>query len=470
MKKYFWSLCVLAVAATACSKDDTQEVLPATTGKETIDQLGGILGETRTYLDGTKVMWEKQDQITVWSNKALDKKIFTLSEESIGSQTGIFTATPGEGVMLRGDATYYAVYPTNSEGNIQIPSNQSWRGFANFFKNVNPMIAVGNDLSHMEFQNPCGIIAIELYADDAQTTLDEITLTSMSQILSGVASVEFDGLSYTLNVQSSAKSVRLECGQELGVGKENANTFYIVVPARVYKDLTITAIYSRTGDEAGLRTLARTRKKTPIDVKPGVITKVSANFELITHDPHVYKIGDPYPFDHSAEKPVQGIVFQTEANGLSGKMIALNDCTVGGTEMSDEYGTFYYYTWGPTTTSANLSSTTDGSANMAAVLAVDPSLANYPAFKACRDLGEEWYLPASDEMTALLNAGSALEIALPQYGGSSMLGVGYWCSNITGMGRTKNIYYYDALTGSNTTVATGSQSTKTNSVRAIAQF
>jgi len=168
---------------------------------------------------------------------------------------------------------------------------------------------------------------------------------------------------------------------------------------------------------------------------------------------------------------VQGIVFYTEPDGLSGKMVALDDCTVDGTAETDEVGTYYWYNWGPTSTTANLSSTMDGSANMAAVLAVDPTLANYPAFKACRDLGPEWYLPASGEMTALMDAGLDMNEELQtKYGFQPMLGVGYWCSNITGTVRVKNIYYYDALNGANATVSMKQQDTQTNSVRAIAEF
>ena len=37
--------------------------------------------------------------------------------------------------------------------------------YANFSNNVNPMVAVGTDLSNMQFKNVCGVIVVRVSAD-----------------------------------------------------------------------------------------------------------------------------------------------------------------------------------------------------------------------------------------------------------------------------------------------------------------
>lgn len=59
------------------------------------------------------------------------------------------------------------------------------------------------------------------------------------------------------------------------------------------------------------------------------------------------------------------------------------------------------YAWGPTNINTNATSTNDGFANMNTIKSIDASLNSYPAFKACNDIGDGWYLPSKNELTAL---------------------------------------------------------------------
>ena len=82
---------------------------------------------------------------------------------------------------------------------------------------------------------------------------------------------------------------------------------------------------------------------------------------------------------------------------------------------SDE-GSFAWSTQNITTGANNPS---DGSANMEVIRAIDPDLSDYPAFKACSDMGSGWYLPSKDELNRLYSNKAAI-------GGFS--DVGYWSS------------------------------------------
>ena len=82
-----------------------------------------------------------------------------------------------------------------------------------------------------------------------------------------------------------------------------------------------------------------------LSVDAGSITRI-ANVTVRTVAPHVYKVGDIYP-NGAVGGDVKGIVFEAAQDGQSGKIAALKDCSVNGTEVSDEIGTYYWYSWGP---------------------------------------------------------------------------------------------------------------------------
>ena len=235
------------------------------------------------------------------------------------------------------------------------------------------------------------------------------------------------------------------------------NTFYFVVPAQSYGYLALDVMSSTNPKPVWFRT--RTIADG-LSVGAGSIMRI-ANVTVRTVAPHVYKVGDIYP-NGAAGGDVKGIVFEAAQDGQSGKIAALKDCSVNGTEVSDEIGTYYWYSWGPST--AALNSISDGKANTEAVRG---NSADYPAFAAALALGDGWYLPARDELSTLFDMQGEL---INKGGYQEMLGIAYWSSTLTGSARAKKINYYDAVEAAMATVSLSGQSTVEGSVRAIAQF
>lgn len=229
------------------------------------------------------------------------------------------------------------------------------------------------------------------------------------------------------------------------------------VPAQSYGYLALDVMSSTNPKPVWSRT--RTIADG-LSVGAGSITRI-ANVTVRTVAPHVYKVGDIYP-NGAVGGDVKGIVFEAAQDGQSGKIAALKDCSVNGTEVSDEIGTYYWYSWGPST--AALNSISDGKANTEAVRG---NSADYPAFAAALALGDGWYLPARDELSTLFDMQGEL---INKGGYQEMLGIAYWSSTLTGSARAKKINYYDAVEAAMATVSLSSQSTVEGSVRAIAQF
>lgn len=312
------SAALAALLFVGCSSDNTDDVTPAGEVK-TYTELGAGLPSTRTTLNGTSVVWSASDEISVWSDVTTTPVTFSL-DSGAGTQNATFTVPQGAGVKGTASSIYKAVYPANSNGNIVLPQNQNWNDYANFSNNVNPMVAVGTDLSNMQFKNVCGVIVVRVSADATGTILNGITLSNASlKPLAGTGSLTFSGTSDpTITWQTAYTSVTLQCGELIST---TAQDYYIVVPAGSYPDLTLTLSY-KTGSNP-TQTYTKTRN-TSVTVQAGMITTVGANFALTTT---VYKVGDLYPNADSAE----GVVYAVSDGGTSGYVVDLQDASAGTT-------------------------------------------------------------------------------------------------------------------------------------------
>lgn len=441
MKRILCGIAAVAMLATGCSKDDS----PAPANDEKVfTEMGALLNSTsRTTLDGLNVVWSENDAVSVWSDRDTSPVTFHIAS-GVGTSTASFRIPDGLSGIT--GTKFYSVYPANADGKISLPTSQRYTADANFASNLNPMAAVGADLMDMKFQNLCGILVVELMADQENTMLNKIVLTSTgAQTLAGTGSINFSAATPTIDWESTIEELTLACGVPLSttVSKQ----FYFVVPAGTYANLRIS-VYTSDSFEVSLE---KTRLVS-LTVKPGYITKVGANFLISSKS---YAVGDLY--DAGGKK---GVVFETFDNGRSGKILALNDC---GAEAT--------YMWGPSVVKnvVGVTNRDDGSANMTKVIAA--GISNYPAFKACNDLGADWYLPASNEMFVIYDQWGALDDTFSSTSGASVMGgQRYWCSDVMGPG--KIIYYMDiheSYDDKLTTKESPANQTASN-VRAVATF
>lgn len=100
-----------------------------------------------------------------------------------------------------------------------------------------------------------------------------------------------------------------------------------------------------------------------------------------------YKIGDIV-----SRNGVEGVVFEVTDGGKHGKMVSVKESSNELQWSSDvsEQKRFI-----------GADSETDGAYNMAKVKQIAGWPDKYPAFAWCADLGEEWYLPAEEELLAI---------------------------------------------------------------------
>ena len=116
----------------------------------------------------------------------------------------------------------------------------------------------------------------------------------------------------------------------------------------------------------------------------GELVENFADYVNGTLAPEKYRVGDYYSVNGK-----EGVVFWVDSSGKHGKIICLRE-SLGVLQWSSD-----------TNEQKRLIGADDknnGANNMAVVKQISGWESKYPAFKWCADLGEDWYLPAINEL------------------------------------------------------------------------
>lgn len=201
-----------------------------------------------------------------------------------------------------------------------------------------------------------------------------------------------------------------------------SNTFEIPVSTNMLYDVTINADWIKYIETKAPHTetlVFQTELNTGAADRNAVITLTGASGDVVNVSvlqrgcpplKESYNIGDYYE-----RQGVVGIVWYNDEDCI--KVLSLQD------KSFLQFGT-------GSTCNSNGYSTTDGLGNRNAIVNNQWSdISWFPAHQWCYSLGESWYLPALEEMSAILNNMETLNAALAEAGGSSLRkGYKYWTS------------------------------------------
>ena len=150
----------------------------------------------------------------------------------------------------------------------------------------------------------------------------------------------------------------------------------------------------------------------------------------------VYRIGDYYNRNGK-----EGVVFEVSDGGRHGKIVSLDETYA----PWDSCAYTCAYT-GTTGTKTGANSMSDGKANTDKIM----NRSNSEYFEACvwcREKGDDWYLPAREELKTIYNNKSAINSTLAEYGGTE-LSKWYWSSTEYDESCAWGVSMYDGYTGS----------------------
>ena len=210
-------LCALvALAFTACKKNDTQKVsFTATITQPTTESRTHAMESNGDYF----LVWDEGDQIKVF-NEAGENCDYTLTTMADEVATFIVEdAAKINFVANLNDADYTAFYPNavvdGDDVKLTLPTVQTYRAQHNFWANTYPMVGYNNE-TNFNFQSDCGFLYLLFQAPENQTRqFDKVVLTANdpTDYLAGEMVYDKDGGNYrfvgTSNVVTITSATKL---------------------------------------------------------------------------------------------------------------------------------------------------------------------------------------------------------------------------------------------------------------------
>ena len=147
-------------------------------------------------------------------------------------------------------------------------------------------------------------------------------------------------------------------------------------------------------------------------------------------DERYYSIGDFY--DDGTKR---GVVFEVSEGGKHGKIVSLDEAEL-------QWCTNEQYHKG---IQVGANSDIDGKTNTDVVMQRS-DYAEYPVFKWCREQGDEWYLPSTDELWSIYWVKGLVNKTLTQYLYKEINGYCYWSSTEATIFSAWIVNMYDGFT------------------------
>lgn len=122
MRNLYFVGCVIAAVAFACGCTKTNDIEPVSKGVDFFAHVDNV--DTKTSIDGLKVLWAKKDSIAIQVTEkhrdnassprayATTLGIYKLAEDAAGTNVGRFTYSSG-GEQIKGDEEFFAFYPAS---------------------------------------------------------------------------------------------------------------------------------------------------------------------------------------------------------------------------------------------------------------------------------------------------------------------------------------------------------------------
>ena len=235
-------LCALvALAFTACKKDDTQKVTFTANVAQPINDT-----RTQTSQFGAFLVWNDNDVINVF-NADGEEMDFTAQSSTGLPGNATFTASTAEEIAFVKDLEnanfpYTAFYPNatvNEETgkvNLVIPAEQVYYPQRNFAPELYPMVGWNNGTTQFDFVSNAGMLNVSFTKLDslADVYVDELVLTTNNPVddpdlLTGTMVYDKDGGNYQF--VGEGNQVVLRTGTPRDLDYEQARDFTFVLPA-----------------------------------------------------------------------------------------------------------------------------------------------------------------------------------------------------------------------------------------------
>lgn len=292
MRKLYFAGCVIAVACLGgCTK--TNDIEPVSKGVDFFAHVDNV--DTKTTIDGLKVLWAKKDSIAIQVTKnhldnasrpreyATTLGIYKLADDAAGTNVGRFTYSGGE--QIKGDEEFFAFYPasycTANKSNgyfyVDFPMTQYYEDNIGD-KLPLPMYGIGSN-RNVDFNYAGAVIKLRVWSKEKTSihscviSADNLSKRAFTYVKNG----KWQGLSKAYDVKNLNMNMRKPL--EISNDESNPTVITMIIPLAGTKTLT-NLKFSINCEKGG----SELKKKSGLEVKPGTVVTFPVKELIIEPD------------------------------------------------------------------------------------------------------------------------------------------------------------------------------------------
>ena len=292
MRKLYFAGCVIAAAACLGGCTKTNDIEPVSKGVDFFAHVDNV--DTKTSIDGLKVLWAKKDSIAIQVTEkhlhnasspgeyATTLGIYKLADDAAGTNVGRFTYSSGE--QIKGDEEFFAFYPasycTANKSNgyfyVDFPMTQYYEDNIGD-KLPLPMYGIGSN-RNVDFKYAGAVIKLRVWSKEKTSihscviSADNLSKKAFTYVKDG----KWQGLSKAYDVNNLNMNMRKPL--EISNDESNPTVITMIIPlagTKTLKNLKFSINCERGGSEL--------KKKSDLAVVPGTI--VTFPVKELTIDP-----------------------------------------------------------------------------------------------------------------------------------------------------------------------------------------
>lgn len=247
MKKNLSIVAVATLFFASCAKNYNEVVESVI--EPSVDFIASF-SDTRTELDGTSVVWNADDELTIFTNTAHNRqyKVKSLSDDGRTATFGFVGFTGTDNTPI---STNYAVYPYDANATINGDVIKTTCAAEQIYDADKvdlscALMAAKSQDNNFAFKNAGALLRFNVSKSAIipdSYTLNSIKIVSAANNIAGEVAIDTSVDFKAVVASSGSKQIVLS-----GISKEittEAQSFYVAVPATSFadKDLTVTFVF-----------------------------------------------------------------------------------------------------------------------------------------------------------------------------------------------------------------------------------
>lgn len=294
MRKLYFAGCVFAAVACLAGCTKTNDIEPESKGVDFFAHVDNV--DTKTSIDGLKVLWAKKDSIAIQVTKnhldnasrpreyATTLGIYKLADDAAGTNVGRFTYSSGA-EQITGDEEFFAFYPasycTANKGNgyfyVDFPMTQYYEDNIGD-KLPLPMYGIGSN-RNVDFKYAGAVIKLRVWSKE-KTSIHSCVISADNLSKRAFTFVKDGKWHQKLWNAYSVNNLNMNMRKPLEISNIESDPTVITMVIPLADTTTLTNLKFSINCEKGGSEL---KKKSGLKVKPGTV--VTFPVKELTIDP-----------------------------------------------------------------------------------------------------------------------------------------------------------------------------------------